>query len=428
MSSRRLSVCGAALMLWMLGCSDDTAQASAGGAGPSSSSTTGTAGAGGGLQCDEPFVTKGPWALAVDGSSAKVRWEACDAAAARGIVVTPEDGGDPLTFESETETFVLGTTHEAGLNPDAPPDWAGTYYIHEASLDGLSAGTCYRYELAADAARGGRFCTARPAGEPFRFIAIGDTNPALGTTQDTVDAVLPENFDFTVHGGDVQYYDSFLETWASWFPMMQPLLSQGAFLPAIGNHESEVDAELDEYALRFFGNAGFYGKADYYGFETGGVWFFNVNTEEAITQGSEQAIWLEQQLVAAMDQPGFRFSIVYLHRPLVTCGDSDDNVPAFEFLHPIFEATKVLFVVQAHMHGYERFAFPTGPTYITTGGGGGIIQDPSENLARAYCDARVIVGDYFHSTVFDVGEEEVSIRAIDRDGSLQDSFSRVIDP
>ncbi len=372
-------------------------------------------------------MTKGPWVLAVDGTSAKVRWEACDEAAVQGVVVTPESGGDETSVESTATPFTLSETHEAGLNPDAPPDFAGTYFIHEAALDGLESGACYRYTLAADDSRGGRFCTARPSGEPFRFIAIGDTNPALGTTEDTIAAVLPENFDFTLHGGDVQYYESFLETWASWFPLMQPLLSQGAFLPAIGNHESEVADELDEYALRFFGNAGFFGKIDYYGFESGGVWFFNVNTEEAITQGSEQAIWLEQQLVQAMDRPGFRFSVVYLHRPLLTCGDADDNVPAYEFFTPIFEATKVLFVVQAHMHGYERFEFPTGPTYITTGGGGGVIQDPSENLSRAYCDARVVVGDYFHSTVFDVGETEVVVRAIDRDAEVRDTFSRMIE-
>ena len=115
-----------------------------------------------------------------------------------------------------------------------------------------------------------------------------------------------------------------------------------------------------------------------------------------------------------------------MHRPLLTCGDADDNVPAQTFLAPIFEANKVLFVIQAHMHGYERFEYPTGPTYVTTGGGGGLIKDPSENIARPYCDARVVVGDYYHGTIFHVGADTVDVEVVDRNGDVRDTFSRTI--
>jgi hypothetical protein len=224
-------------------------------------------------------------------------------------------------------------------------------------------------------------------------MAIGDTNPALGSTAGTLSHVLPEKPEFILHGGDIQYYESRIETWASWFPVMQPMLSQGAFFPAIGNHENEQSDELSQYALRFFGGAGFDGKDTYYRFENGGVWFF---------------------------------SIVFFHKPFLTCGDTGDNPAARTWLEPIFLQYKVLFVLQAHMHGYERFELPNGLTYITTAGGGGLLGDTDANTSRDYCVDRVASGAFYHAMIFSVGATDVSAKAIDQDGMVRDTFSKPI--
>jgi hypothetical protein len=423
--AQRLAL-GASLAL-LVACGNDTDPASsAAGATTGSTGTDGAGGAGGalGLSCEAPFVTKGPWALAFDATSVVVRWEACDAASASGIVVTPEDGGPSFEVESNATPTTLAQTYETPLNPEAPPDYAGTYYLHEAAVAGLSPSTCYRYALVADAARTGRFCTARASGEAFSFAVIGDTNPALGSTSDTISAMLPTNPDFTLHLGDLQYYESLLETWAYWFPKMQPLLAQGAFMPVIGNHEYEVPNELDEYALRFFGNAGFDGTRSYHRFESGGVWFFALNTEEPFGIDDPQGQWLVDGLAEVRQKPGFRFSIVSLHRPMLTCGDSGDLPEAFAEFDPVFAANDVLFVFAGHMHGYERFELGRDPTYITTAGGGGVIRDPSENTARPYCGSRVAVGDYYHSVVLHVTDDSVSGEVIDRAGAVRDTFSK----
>lgn len=416
---------GVALALLAVHCDEATESTST-----RSSSTTGSTGGAGGsspLACDAPHVSKGPWALHVDGTSARIRWEACAPDAKPGVVVTPEAGGASKTVSSTATTTTLKDTHTAPLNSSAPPDLAGTYYIHEAALSDLMPGTCYRYELAADTARAGRFCTARPAGTPFSFAALGDTNPALGTTDDTIAALVPHKADFTVHLGDLQYYDSLLETWALWFPIMQPLLASGAFLPVIGNHEYEKPNELEEYALRFFGDAGFGGTRSYHRFESGGVWFFGINTEEPFGPDDPQGAWLVAELAKARNSPGFRFSIVSLHRPMLTCGDSGDLPDAFAAFHPIFTKERVLFVLAGHMHGYERFELGDGgPTYVTTAGGGGAIVDPSENAARPYCGKRVAVGDYHHSVLFDVGATAVVGKVIDDKGAVRDTFTTPI--
>ena len=213
-------------------------------------------------------------------------------------------------------------------------------------------------------------------------MAIGDTNPGLGdTTANLLTQVLPTNPDFVVHCGDIQYYDSFLETWASWFPIMAPMLRQGAFFPAIGNHESEEPDEYTDYTLRFFGGAGFDGADGYYRFESGGVWFFSVDTQDDLDPASPQGQWLVESLADAVTQPGFRFSIVFFHKPFVTCGDTGDDPTARAYYSPIFTQYKVPLVIQAHMHGYERFTLD-GRLYITTGGGGGALGNVDLNVQR----------------------------------------------
>jgi len=299
--------------------------------------------------------------------------------------------------------------------------------MHDAAITGLAPSTCYKYRLAANDAKG-RFCTMRPAGAAYTFMAIGDTNQTLGdNTKNVLSHVLPKNPDFVLHGGDIQYYDSTIETWASWFPIMQPMMSQGAFFPAIGNHEDEKQSpgELTTYSLRFFGGAGFDGTDTYYRFTSGGVWFFSIDTELPLDAQSEQTRWLVQSLADASQKPGYRFSVVFLHKPLLTCGDTGDNPTAQQYLEAIFKQYKVPLVLQAHMHGYERFE-TNGITYVTTAGGGGNINDVNQNTSRAYCNTRTVAGPWYHAMIFDVAAGMLTGTAIDRDGTVRDTFTHAV--
>jgi hypothetical protein len=361
----------------------------------------------------------------VDETHATVRWEACEPGSPNGITLTPEPSGAEIHADATETRFDVTEQTITPLNPDYP-DLAAPFYMHEAKVANLTIATCYRYVLSADKSYAGRFCTARAPGDALRFLAIGDTNPTLNdNTKQVISHTLPTNPDFVVHGGDIQYYSSGFETWSAWFPVMNPLLRAGAFFPAIGNHESEKPGEYLQYSLRFFGGAGFDGTDAYYRFESGGVWFFSVDTEEALMPNSDEGIWLVQSLADASKKPGFLFAIVYFHRPFVTCGDTGDNPAAFASFAPIFKQFKVPLVLQAHMHGYERFLID-GITYVTTAGGGGIITDVDQNTSRPYCDKRVASGRFFHALVVDVASEKdgsvIHAQAIDRDGTVQDSF------
>jgi hypothetical protein len=385
--------------------------------------------------CAPSGLSKGPWTVAPTETSIKIRWETCKPGLARKVTISAQGGpGDAgadaaassVEAESIEKPFDVKNTYEAPFGLNAPPDVAGTWYMHEAEVKNLAPSTCYSYALAVDEAAKGRFCTARLPGESFRFMAIGDTNPTLGDkTTKTLAAVLPYAPDFAIHGGDVQYYASTLETWAAWFPLMAPLLRNGALQISIGNHESEKDDELQGYTLRFFGGAGFDGGETWFRFSSGGVWFFSIDTEQPHGPGSPQGDWLARSLADAAQKPGHRFSVVYFHKPFVTCGDTSQDSGAKNYFSPIFEQNKVALVVQAHMHGYERFEL--GPiTYVTSAGGGGRMGDVNQNKDRPECASRRAAGPWFHALLVDVMPGKLRGQAIDESGAVADSFEKTV--
>lgn len=385
-----------------------------------------------GIPCSATGVSKGPWTLAMTGTSMVVRWEACRAGTAAGVSYAPEAGGATARADASERVVTTTTTYTAALNPKAPPDYAGTWWMHEARLAGLLPSTCYRYALDADPSAKGRFCTSRPPGEPFRFMAVGDTHPELGDNMTNVlKYVVPKNPDFSLHVGDIQYYSGGLGTWASWFPLMAPELRAGAMLVAIGNHELEKPDEYTDYTLRFFAGSGFDGTDEHYRFTTGGVWFFTVDTEQATDPQSAQGQWLAAQLADASQRPGYRFSVLWLHRPFLTCGDTSDREQQLVAWEPAFDQYGVRLILQGHMHGYERFVYG-GRTVITTAGGGGAMGDVNMNGSRPYCGndggtgVRASSGPWYHAMLFDVSAGKLHGEAIDQTGKVIDAFDDVV--
>ncbi len=380
-----------------------------------------------GAPCPVSGVSKGPWVVGATGTTASVRFEACRAGVSGDVTLTPEaGGGEPRTIAAKVLVREVSVTSRAPLNPTATPDYAGTWYNHEAEIAGLAPSTCYRYELAAESGLKGRFCTARRRGDPVRFFAVGDTNPALGdTTEKLLARFVPRGFDFTLHLGDIQYYDSTLETWASWSPRMAPMLRQGAFFPTIGNHEYEKPSEYDEYVRRYFGHSGLPGSDSTYRFESGGVHFFVLATEEPIGPGSTQAKWFADEIARVSAEPNYRFSIVSIHRPFVTCGEEGENPTARLFYEPLFAQYKVALVLQGHLHAYERFELGD-LTYVTSGGGGGRPGEPDKNLARESCASRKVAGAFHHGVLFEIEGPALRGTVLDTNGEVRDTFEKVV--
>jgi hypothetical protein len=358
-----------------------------------------------------------------DSSSARIRWDSC-APGDASITLVPDGGGDPIVVEGSQSATDIDFEY-APLLDDVEPDRPGTYYLSEVVPTGLEPGACYSFSLGADPARGGRFCTARPTGQAFRFVATGDTNPTVGPTPELFAAAVADGpADFVAHLGDIQYYSALVESWARWFELLQPMLSSAAFQPSIGNHEDEKPGEYEAYYGRLFADAGFGGTSRYYRFESGGLWFFALDTESDLSPNSPQGQWLEAELAAASVQPGFRGSIVYMHRPFITVGDSASQPALRAYYEPLFETQGVRLVLAGHMHGYERFE-SGALVYVTSGGGGGAMGDIDANVEARPDEAalRVAASDVKHMTVLDVTASSIDVRAVDAAGGTLDSFS-----
>lgn len=395
--------------------------ATGGAAGNTTGGSAGQAGAPSTSFCGTDGVSKGPWIVAADETSARVRWESC-VAGSNQVDFAPEGGGDPKTAIATTSTYEVKSEYKSFIQT-IPRDLPGVWTMHEAKLEGLSAGSCYKYSVAGSASDSGRFCTARPSGQPLTFLAIGDTNPGLNdSTTRILKAVLPDNPDFTIHQGDMQYYDSGFETYASWFPLMAPLLRQGALLPALGNHESEKPDELEAYYERFFGRSGEDIGKSYYRFTSAGLHFFSLDTEQSIKPGSEQGDWLTAGLVAAKAKPGFIGSVVFMHRPFATCGESGQLTEERLAFAQTFQDNGVRLIVAGHAHGYERFVFGD-LTYVVTGGGGGLMGDPDENKDRPECASRVASAAAYHGVTFKLEGKKIAAKVIDLKGVTIDTFA-----
>ncbi len=79
------------------------------------------------------------WSLAIDGTSAKVRWEACRSGTLPGITVTPEAGGAAQKIDAKVSPFEVTETTKAPLDPSA--SFRGRFlFYREGDPDGASLG------------------------------------------------------------------------------------------------------------------------------------------------------------------------------------------------------------------------------------------------------------------------------------------------
>ena len=382
-------------------------------------------------------IAKRPWVLGLTTTGARIRWEEPEAPSAIEVVVTPEGGGDAATFTGASEAFDFTLEHGVGLAAIELPDLAGTYYLQEVPVTGLTPATCYGYEVSG-LGEGGRFCTAHERTDhetPIELLIVGDTSPVLGATDPLLAAISEPEVEMTLHAGDLQYYDALFETWAKWFPAHEPILSLGAFWPTIGNHEEEKPGEYDQTYARYFANPAAdeedgvpAGDTSAYHFESGGVHFFSVNSESDIGDFDEDFSWLDEGLTAAEATEGFRFAIVFFHRPIYTLARHAPSETLRAVLEPILMRHEVELVFQGHNHVYERFDVG-GLTYVVTGGGGSGLYgiDDQVEVRPSEVPLRVASGAFQHGVRVTIDATEIHLRAIDSEGVVRDEVRLPLD-
>ncbi|MDH5490404.1 MAG: metallophosphoesterase [Myxococcales bacterium] len=367
---------------------------------------------------------RGPWVIRVTPTTAVVRWESAIEPASVSLRLTSEADGSTLSFAGTSRADDITLRHE--LRALDLPDLPGVYHLAEVPIEGLSPATCYTYDRDDDPTMTGRFCTAREPTDhaaPLIVGALGDTSPIFGHTQRVVEQLVARDPELIIHAGDLQYYTTIFESWRYWFQEMQPLLGAGPMYPCIGNHEEELPGEFEATYGRYWDPAGTDGTTSAYHYESAGVHFFSVNSESDIGEYDPAFTWLEARLSEVELEPGFRFSIVYFHRPIYTLGGHAPSLGLRAILQPIVEAHRVPLVLQGHNHAYERFEV-NGVTYLVIGNGGAGGYDVDANVMNFPDEVplRLASGTFHGGALFTIETTRLVAEIFDEDGGPQDSF------
>jgi len=332
------------------------------------------------------------------------------------------------TNKPSTSTVAYGLT----TTPTERVEQKELVTVHEVKLTGLKSGTRYLYHVeSVDAAGEKLVCkplTLMPATdekEAFSFTLFGDTqrNPII--TGKIAKLMWKRRPNFVIHVGDVVDNGADNRQWTGdLFRPSAELFGRVPVMPAIGNHEKN-----HAYYYQYFSLP----KPEYYyRYRYGSIDFFVLDSNKSLKPDSEQYKWLEAEL----PKSDAKFKICYHHHPLYS-SDSDDYGKSFagpnawgdrnaRNLVTLYEKNNVDIVMNGHIHLYER-TWPiregkvnrmNGVIYLTSGGGGGNLEDFTPTPAFFKAEGRVD----FHYCYFTVHQNKLNFKAFDQEDRLFDYF------
>ena len=286
-------------------------------------------------------------------------------------------------------------------------------------LDGLQAGSVYRYRVPALGGSEHRFRTGPARPEDFSFAVYGDSHVGgISFHRSVLRAMLREEplhggFRFIVHCGDIVESpgEGFGWQWHTFLSDIAPLAASRPYEVVLGNHDAL--GGRDSHGMFFD-----YAPPAYWRFlDYSGVRFIVLSTEDSLEPGSPQYAWLSGALDSRPAET--RFTVVAMHRPLLTheTAASHNNRALHNALEPLFTEKKVDIVFTGHVHAYEHLYF-SGFDQVVTGGGGVLLwKKPSPGPKTVKTET------CWHFCAVDVKETEMRVRAVRTDGRVLDEFA-----
>jgi len=362
---------------------------------------------------DQSQLSAPPYLMWVTQTEVSVRWET------KSAIVGQVDYGP---------TDALGAT----LIEDSPRT------THELRLTGLApnAINSYRVRYGGGALPLRHFRTA-PGDDStaaFRFIVWGDNQDGPGTFSDLVPLMADIEPRFAVSVGDCVQNGTRGEYRSQLFSPMSGFADEVPYLVAAGNHErySDPDANLfDEYFSQP-------GDEHCFGWRYGGLFILFIDTDLGLDGATGQRECINAQLQSEAARTATIRAAAF-HKPpriewwfggFLAFPDSMEAPYVREQLEPLLEAYDVNIVFNGHNHLYAHTPkTPGGITWVTTGGGGGKLDE------RGFLDVwRVGTWPQIETTIHDfhflaatMDDDTLFIDAIDRDGEVMHSFAVVAD-
>jgi len=319
-------------------------------------------------------------------------------------------GRHQVTVSLETSTAVPVSVELDGRTLASP---AGTH--HELTFDGLAPARRYWYRAHVGGTAGVvHHATTLPlAGEPVRFVVMGDHQFDTLALRDIVDRVAAEGVDLIVQTGDIVFSGGDESSWEEVVPLLEPLLADVSMVSVAGNHEY-YDGGVSRFTQLMTAPPGSALVPDLvYSFDAGSVHLVVLDSN-AETPGL--ATWLQADLFAAR-AAGAERVFVFVHHGPHSCGPHGGDAALASLLAGVAQVTPIDAVFSGHDHIYERGLTAAGLRYFVSGGGGADLY-----WCTALSTTKKCVVD-FHYLVVSVTGGTVRVQAKPPSGTVIDDVS-----
>jgi Calcineurin-like phosphoesterase/Purple acid Phosphatase, N-terminal domain len=352
------------------------------------------------------------------------------------VWTTVENGASEVDYGISGYSLIAPATSTYFTTPASAP--YNQYYVHEATLSGLTADTVYQYKIftnGADLTPGGSvtFRTAKPlTTNSFRFAVFGDSGDGSQNQKDVATRLMQVQPDLVVHTGDIIYNEmsyGLVET--RYFQIYKDLLKSVWLAPTMGNHDVTYN-NGQSFVDVFVNPPNATNPAErelYYSFDYGNAHYLVLNNYFSMTTvGSPQYNWLKNDLASSNQF----WKFVFFHQPAYASNSSQgprDNAAIVNNLVPLFEQYNVDIVFSGHWHYYERM-YPLlgghvstvaagGVVYIVTGGGGAGLHDIGTGTLNPRTASKV---RKFHLTMIDINGCSLQLSAVQKVSGTGDTF------
>ncbi len=357
---------------------------------------------------DLSILTVAPYLMWVTSEQVSVRWETSRAVLGR------VDYGD---------SNELGAT--------VVEDSART--VHELRLAGLLAGSDHAYRVVYDGgAMPTRYFRTAPwpeSHEPVRFVVWGDNQDGPDVLSDLMVWMAAFDPDFAIAVGDTVSRGTRDNYREQLFEPLQGFVDQVPFLTAAGNHERYDDPDaalLSEYFSMP-------GDEHCFGWRYDDLYFLFLDTDLGLDGPEDQrqcvidALSSDEAIDALIQAAVFHKPprIEYWFGGLVAFTDEMEAAWVREELEPLLEDLGVDIVFNGHNHLYAHSPETAGGiTWVTTGGGGGKLDEPGWlNMWRVgdWSEIETSISEH-HFLRVGLDDGTLTVEAVDRDGYVLHAF------
>ena len=254
--------------------------------------------------------------------------------------------------------------------------------------------------------------TLPPPGQPFRFVAMGDSRTFPKDWARIAHAAMEKAPALVVFSGDMVADGR--EDWqwdAEYFGVAKPYFASIPTFYVIGNHED---------ASPFVGALVPVAGRDHWKTEAGGALFIGIDGLLDWSPSSENLKWLEATLRESR-QP---FVFLCSHYPPWSSGmhgalKERTSLEARKNILPLMKKYGATAFIAGHDHDYERSEPPDGVTVIVSGGAGAPLYPKSPNPWQN--PHSQVFEKKHHFCLFAIDGNQCTMRALTPEGTLLDS-------